>query len=167
MLVIQTLWPQFLKEQISSKWGKDVRVYFATLYDALPDSQNPDVKFLDRIPLAGLLLKHAACCGITKTLKVAPNRSEALRIRHTLTVCGRSPRWSNGTRRAIANPSAVEGSRLAPVLCDPQEMFRKQFEPLPVHLCILSANSTSGFNTFCMTIVVATAESQRICSRFR
>jgi len=37
-----------LKERVSSKWGKDVRAYIATLYDALPESKNPDVIFLDR-----------------------------------------------------------------------------------------------------------------------
>jgi hypothetical protein len=63
-----------LKERISSKWGKDVRVYVATLYDALPESQNPGVIFLDRIPLAGLLVKHAECCGIAKTLRVVPKK---------------------------------------------------------------------------------------------
>jgi hypothetical protein len=66
-----------LKRGISSKWGKDVRVYIAILYDALPASPSPEVVFLDRMFLAGLLLKHSACCGIAKTLRVVPKHSGA------------------------------------------------------------------------------------------
>lgn len=40
------------------------------------------------------------------------------------------------TRRAIANLNTVDRVGLAPVLCDPQEILSKQFEPLFLYLCV-------------------------------
>jgi hypothetical protein len=59
-----------LKQAISSKWGRKVRVYVAVLYGELPTSKSPDVVFLDRRTLADLVLAYADRCGIAQTLRV-------------------------------------------------------------------------------------------------
>ena len=59
-----------LRKGISFRSGDEVSAYVAVLYDSMPDSEFEGVILLDRRQLAGLVLKHAARCGIAQTLRV-------------------------------------------------------------------------------------------------